>query len=512
MQLDARTLSDQAILDADLCVVGAGPAGLSLAAELVGRPMAILVVESGSWENQPAVQALNDARIVGDSHAGLRTSRHRQVGGTARIWDMPLGSSQGAKFVPLDPIDFLGEQGRPAWPFHFGELESYYRRAQSVAGLGRFEHEASGWSLPPSPIPTNHPTFTTRIYQFGSSERFCQDLPALIAGASNITLCHGATLVALRWRRETVEALEAIAANGRRVTITARQVVLAAGGVENARILLVAADAGNLRDQSGWLGRGFMEHPRDYTLTLKPTSRSQTDRLEFFDARDSDGNIAGGRIAIRQEAILAEELPNASISLLPMGRALRPFHWRIESLAWRRLGWNLQWPPAYGWSRLPSLARRFDGFQLLINLEEYPHLDNYVTLDSLRDRFSVRRAVLHRRWHEADDRRLVRLRAAVLRGLEGLALGRLEVGPTVPPDPNSHHHLGTTRMGLDARNGVTDASGRVFGSDNLFVVGGSLFPSAGYANPTLTSIALALRLADHLSRPDRSSHGLDASS
>jgi choline dehydrogenase-like flavoprotein len=86
----------------------------------------------------------------------------------------------------------------------------------------------------------------------------------------------------------------------------------------------------------------------------------------------------------------------------------------------------------------------------------------------------------------------------VARGLEEVGLGPVVIGPLVPPDPNSHHHMGTTRMGADRASGVADQYGQVFGSDNLFVVGGSLFPAAGFANPTLTIVALALRLADHL--------------
>jgi hypothetical protein len=241
-----------------------------------------------------------------------------------------------------------------------------------------------------------------------------------------------------------------------------------------------------------------MEHPRDYSIKLKSTSRRLFERLEFFDARPSNGTTVCGRIALREEAILGQELPNASILLLPTGRAARPFHWRIESMAWRRLGWNLTWPPGFGWSRLPSSARRFDGFQLVVNLEEFPDPGNRLILDSERDRLGVQRVRLHRRWRQSDAARLARLRSLIARDLTGLGLGPLEIATPALPDPNSHHHLGATRMGTDEKTGVTDGYGQVFGTENLFVAGGSLFPAAGHANPTLTSIALSLRLADRL--------------
>jgi len=320
---------------------------------------------------------------------------------------------------------------------------------------------------------------------------------ALTALGNGVVRSQGATAVRLRWRHSAVEALEAISAAKTRLTINTRWLVLAGGGIENARMLLVEADAGNLRDESGWLGRGFMEHPRDHSVRIQSNTRKQFARLEFFDARPVAGITVCGRIAIREHAILGQDLPNASITLLPSGRSWRPFHWRIESMAWRRLGWNLQWPPGYGWSRLHPLARRFDGFQLLINLEEFPNSDNRLVLDSEGDRFGVPRVRLLRHWHRADEERLIRLRAVVARSLREMGLGPLAIGPLGPPDPNSHHHLGTTRMGSDPKLGVTNSQGQVFGTENLFVLGGSLFPAAGYANPTLTIMALALRLAGH---------------
>lgn len=496
MLLDARTLAGKAALDADLCIVGAGPAGLALAADLVDWPGTVVVLESGAAETSPEAQLLNIAAVDGDPYGGLEASRHRQVGGTARLWNTPLARVRGAKFVPLDPLDFRGLNGRPPWPLEFPDLEPDYRRAHAVAGLGRFEYQGSGWDLPPSPVPPDHPTLDSRVFQFGPVTRFSRDLPATLAGAANVTLCHGATAVRFRWRGPAVEAVEAVTASGVPLTINSRRLVLAAGGVENARMLLVEASAGNYRDESGWLGRGFMEHPRDYSLMVASSVPSR--RVEFLDTHVVDGTTVCGRIALREEAILRADLPNASVTLLPAGRPLRPFHWRLERLARQRFGVGLQWPPGFGWSRLPRFARPFAGFQVLINFEEFPHADNRLIPDSATDQLGVRRVRLQRRWQRDDAARHERLRSVIARGLVDVGLGPLSIGALVPPDANSHHHMGTTRMGADARSGVTDVHGQVFGTDNVFVAGAATFPSAGFANPTLTTIALSLRLARHL--------------
>lgn len=493
MLIDGWTLARSSTLDADICIVGAGPAGLTLASELADWPGTVVLVESGGADASADAQLLNAAAVDGDPYGGLERSRHRQVGGTARLWNTPLRRVSGAKFVPLDPVDFRGLNGRPAWPLQYADLEPDYRRAHTVAGLGRFGYEGSAWDLPPPPVPPDHPVFASRVFQFGPAARFCADLPGELARAANITLCHSATAIGFRWRGSTVAAVDAVTASGVPLTINARRVVLAAGGVENARMLLVEAEAGNLRDESGWLGRGFMEHPRDYSLTLAAGVPSQ--RLEFLDTHVVEGATVCGRLALREEAILREDLPNASVTVLPMGRPLRPFHWRLERLARRRFGVSLSWPPGFGWSRLPRFARPFSGFQVLINFEEFPHPDNRLVLDTATDALGVRRTRLQRRWQRADAARHERLRSRVALGLAEIGLGPLSIGPLVQPDANSHHHMGTTRMGADAKGGVTDVHGQVFGTDNLFVAGASVFPAAGFANPTLTSIALSLRLA-----------------
>lgn len=498
MHVDASSLQGDETLEADVCIVGAGPAGLTLAAELSGSGVATVIVESGGWTADPVAQELNHALIEGDRHQPLDKTRHRQIGGTATLWNTPVPPTAGARFVPLDPLDFRGERGRAAWPITFEEMTPYYLRAQQVAGLGRFDYDAASWQLPPSPIPADHEVMASRIYQFGSAERFRQEIPEQLARSPTVTLCSSATMIEFRWRGRSIESVRAAGPRGNSLTIRSRRFVLAGGGVENARVLLVAEQRGHLQDHSGWLGRGLMEHPRDYSFKLVTRSRKFFKLLEFFGAYHREGTIACGRIAFREEAILEQDLPNASITLLPTGRAWRPAHWRIEALAWRRFGWSLQWPPGHWWWRVPSWARFFDGFQLLINLEEFPASDNRLTLDDVKDRFGVPRVRLHRRWHANDAERLSRLKELIRQSLGDLGLHPAYTAPAGPPDPNSHHHLGATRMGSDPTTGVTDDYGQVFGAENLFVAGSSLFPSGGYANPTLTVIALALRLADRL--------------
>ena len=152
----------------------------------------------------------------------------------------------------------------------------------------------------------------------------------------------------------------------------------------------------------------------------------------------------------------------------------------------------------YGWSALPDPAVVFEAFQVIVNLEQRPHPENRVVLAGTRDPLGVPRVELQWRWRAEEQAALERLRGALGGWLEDSGLGRVSIQAGARPDPNAHHQAGTTRMHPDPRHGVVDPDGRVHGTDNLYVTGASVFPTAGFANPTLTIVALALRLADHL--------------
>jgi choline dehydrogenase-like flavoprotein len=481
----------------DICIVGAGPAGLLLAAELEGVAGASLVIlESGARSNDPAAQELNEGPQAGDPYAGLRATRHRQTGGTVHLWNTPIGGRRGAKYAPLDPWDFPARPGEPdgSWPFGAEELEPWYRRAQQVCRLGPFAYAGESWTALERPLllPESR-LLTTRVYQAGLAQPFLEKYPQAVRDSQQVRLLERVTAQRLSADAagRSIAAVEAVTADGRAVRVRARIFVLAAGAVENARLLLLSG----LGERSPWVGRCFMEHPRDSSLSLIPSDPDFAARAGFYDMHQTpDGTVVGGRLALTAEAVLEHDLPNASVTLLP--------EWDPPASRMRRLLSLLgnQRMGGYGWwERLQRGGPRPDRFRLLINLEQRPHPDNRITLAEGRDRFGTPRAALSWRWRPEEQARLDRLRAAVAGALEQSGLGRVEQAGG-GPDPNAHHHSGTTRMHDDPERGVADRGGRVHGADNLYLAGASLFPSAGFANPTLTIVALTLRLAEHLRR------------
>jgi choline dehydrogenase-like flavoprotein len=237
-----------------------------------------------------------------------------------------------------------------------------------------------------------------------------------------------------------------------------------------------------------------MEHPRDRSLLLTPKADGIGSRLAFYDRHlASDGTIISGRLVPAEAWLAREGLPNFSLTIV-LARRARLVPWWLRARL-KRLGWRME-PTGFGWT-LGRAARGRPRLEVLMHLEQRPDRDNRVSLDATRDRFGTPRPILDWRWRAADEARLVRARAAARQWLEETGLFDVNVVPRAL-DPSACHHAGTTRFHSDPRLGVTDPDGKVHGTDNLYATGGSLFPTAGVANPTLTIVALAIRLGDHL--------------
>jgi choline dehydrogenase-like flavoprotein len=495
--LDARRFNGATTFDTDVCIVGAGPAGLVLATELASR-CDVIILESGGDHAEPEAQALNDGDLIGDEYAGLGATRHRQVGGTSHIWNTPVDGAAGAKYAPLDRLDFDRPGGRAlgGWPFGLTELRDEYARAQRICGLGPFAYEAASWSQSGCEPWTEAGALVSRVYQLGTRRALLESLRRDVGRATNVRLCTHATAVAMH--REgggrRIGRVSIAAPGGATWNVRAKRVVLAAGAVENARLLLLTDDGtGCAGNASGWLGRGFMEHPRDSAIVLRPRAADFYAASSFYDVhRAADGTWILGRLALDDAALRAGDMPNASATLLPRPR---PALERVRTLlpaAARR------WVPGggHGWARQAHGARLFDGFTVLLNLEQLPHPENRIALGKRHDTLGVPLPTLEWRWRPDDQRGLDRLRAVVAAELR--TVGAVTVDPARHPDPNAHHHAGTTRMHDDPALGVVDRHARVYGTDNVYVAGASVFPTAGFANPVLTIVALTLRLARHL--------------
>jgi choline dehydrogenase-like flavoprotein len=453
----------------------------------------VLVLESGDVRSSYPAQRLNDGDCEGEPYKGLVHTRHRQIGGTINTWNTPVRGERGAKHLPLGASDFSD------WSIGWDDLAPYYPRAQEVCGLGAFEYGAEFWATASRrPFGLEGTGLTSGVYQFGTAERFTRELVGRLRRES-VTLVPAVTATGLAFdtQRRRVLGVQVADATGQVRQLTAETVILAGGAIENARLLLLAGLGGS--GGLEWIGRGFMEHPRDYSLALIPDSPAFFAEASFYDQHAAGyGTIVGGRLALSEDARRSLQLPNAAVSLFPRPRSTtgRGIAYRLLWAIHRAVG--VAWQGGYGWSGVRRPEKAFDAFNLVLNLEQRPRPENRVELGTRRDRFGnpLPRLVLH--WTDREQEDLERLRRRLGEWFRTAGLGQLVITKGHRPDLNAHHHAGTTRMAASPDEGVVDSDGRVFGVENLYLAGASVFPSAGYANPTLTIVALALRLANHL--------------
>lgn len=565
MLRDAREVPDGGTLDADVCIVGGGPAGLTIARELAGGDLRVCLLESGGLEYEADTHALAQGETTGDEYYDLCHTRARRLGGSTHLWNSGLGLPwrpdvpSGFRAGPLADADLEAREGVPfsGWPFGRAVLDPYYERAQPICGLGPFAYRGEDWVTGDDarPLPLDGATMTSSVWQFAPKEVFTRERRDEVTRAPGVTTWLHATVVEVETDEAGGEATAVRVATlqGNRFRVTARRFVLATGGIDNARLLLLSRrrhrdGIGNAHDL---VGRFFNEHQMVRGGALVPADRTLFERTALYDVRRFDDVPVMGKVDFTDEALRRERLLNVSFAIMPRYRghsrarqhvvdsfetllrsALRlrvPEHAgqhvrnvasgldyiaisSLRKLSGRRLFRHFVPAPDLvaneGWSHLGDKARRFSSFEVILHTEQALDRDNRVTLGDRRDAFGNPLPRLHWRWTETDRDSVRRAQALFRREVARAGLGTYHPwscdGQPLLHHPGLHHHLSTTRMDRDPRRGVVDEHARVHGVGNLFVAGFSVFPTGGYINPTLTVVALALRVADRIREELRS--------
>src|SRR6266436_2352602 len=444
MLIDISKEVSKEFLYVDVCIVGSGPAGITLARQICRSGLRVCLLESGGQKPSEAAQNLNTGAV--DSVHGyreqtLRDGRRRQFGGTGNLWNHELRgqSARHVRYVPLDEIDFERRTWVPesGWPFSRREIQSFYESAQRLCGIGKFDYRAVAWKNGAASRQVwQTEKIESVVTQFGSPaiflERYCREL----VNEESVIVILRAVLLELRMDPLSRAITSAYAAtlNGRKFQVRAQAFVLAAGGLENARILLLqeALQPGGLGNQHDIVGRCFMDHPSITLGTLLPCSSSIFQQAGFYDQHDVEGQTVMGIMRIRPDVLRREKILNLCAVLVPRFKNLRanaaavlrqllskglPFvlrrHFRahhydsdMETEPSRPLRQRLlkeYYSESHsGWSRLTGLDRRFSEFGVRCLVEQSPDRSNRVMLGEQTDVFGQRKTRVVWRWNELD--------------------------------------------------------------------------------------------------------------
>lgn len=539
----------------DVCIVGGGPAGIALALRLERAGLSAVLLESGGLRESEASRDLNRgwASPIG-SHEPLEENRRRQWGGASAVW--------GGRCIPFDEIDFVERSWVPnsGWPVAKSVIDPYYDEAVTLCEAGNSGFDAR------SALPHTHDLLpgidgdgisTFPIERWSRPTHFGKRYRRQLAAATGVTVVLNATCthVQLLPRGDAVDHVIVTTSKGDRRLVRARAYVVAAGGLENARILLSSDDvaAGGIGNHSGCLGRYYQTHLFGCHARLVLAGDGPPAHVGFD--RDADGVYCRRRIWIDGERQESEQILNtvffpvrpptgstghrsalfsgvylvktfAAVARRPSNAAkflrsessavrshtqvfVRHFPEAVPELFRAFLGRYV------GSRRLPAIlpADGLRAYHLQFQAEQVPNAQARVYLSQDRDALGMRRLVAAPRATNQDIESVVRAHQLLDQRLRATGIGVLDfdddklraaVTRSTARVNSAAHHLGTTRMATDPADGVVDSNCRVHGVANLYVAGGSVMPTSGHANPTLTIVALALRLGDRLQHDLRS--------
>ena len=542
----ADALPADTMLQADVCIIGAGAAGITLALALRDSGLDVLLLEGGREQPDPRAQALYEGEVADPAlHSAPVFYRQRRFGGATTIW--------GGRCVPLDPQDF---EVRPAvplsgWPIHYADLARHYPAATRLCEAGWGVYDAA-CALPAGTPPmfghalpdglTNH-----GLERFSCPTDFGQRYRSRLASARRLRLITGLNCTGIRLTPDAtaVRQLDLATLDGRRMQAQARAVVVAVGGLETPRLLLASRDVmpagiGNAHDV---VGRYYMCHIAGSVgeLVLNGPAAAVRHGYELSD----DGIYLRRRLSLtaeRQRALgvanlvarlhfpaVADPAHGSSVlSGIYFARRLLSHEYsrrvaNANDASWSRalrhamnvlryphdaVGFLTHWLLRHHLAprRFPSviLKNRSNRFSLEINAEQRPLAHSRIRLASASDALGMPRLHVDWRYDRADiDSVAITLRQFAS-DIAAAGLGRYQFNEAQLENDLTcfgaygGHHIGTARMGNDPRASVVDADCRVHGVDNLWIAGSAVFPTSGQANPTLSIVALSLRLAEHL--------------
>ncbi len=546
MILDLDDLPDGHPLSADVCIIGAGAAGISIAMEMAGGPLDVLLLESGGMRGEKRTQALYRGEVTDERlHSPPDRYRQRRFGGTTTIW--------GGRCMPFDPIDFEPRDYMPnsGWPIDIQALMPFYPKANRICEAGEFAYrEGEAFSKPLRPMiegfaGTNFTTDT--LERFSCPTNFAERYGYKLRSASNVRVLLHANVTGLQLNSAAsrVVGVTARTLKGRGTTVKAGHVVLAAGGLEVARLLLASRDVqkegiGNRHDT---VGRYYMCHLAG-TVGALAIDRPLASVWNGYDV-SNEGIYCRRRIALKPAAqrryhlgnfiarlhhprITDPDHGNAVLSLLYLAKYAIPYEYRKRLHGEGRLGaadWlkhvrNVAGGPldavAFAWHMLrdrklaerkfPSIIikPRRNLYSLDFHAEQQPSAASRVTADGEPDILGMPRIRVDWRYTSVDVETVRRSIALLAAEFSAGGLGTLAYEDEALEFEMTRygayggHHIGTARMGNDPRSSVVDSDCRVHGMENLHVASAAVFPTSSQANPTLTVVALSLRLAQRL--------------
>jgi len=497
---------------ADICIVGGGPAGITLARSFLNSDTSVVLIESGNDSYDLPTQNLYKGKIENNlPPVPLDASRLRYFGGTSNHWTGHCGPFRKIDFEQRDWIENSG------WPFDLDEMHQYYNEAHSEIELGLYNYSVADWLKSENQIfDWGGTSFNNAMLQ-QNPQRFGLRYRESIEKSNNVHCITDANLTQINYSvGNSVKSVQVESLSGSVAIVKAKKYVLCCGGVENARILLNSPAPQNLPA----LGRYFSFHPRLITgeLTLNVPVGSKSSVYGWQQQGDIFTKVF---VELLDEFQRNNKLPNNSFNFLNIYQPENPGYTALKKIRNAAQGMH---PLSNLYKDMAGVAMNLDGivnqwrnrhvdnpqykYAIMTYMDQIPNPNSKVVLADNMDELGVRRTRVEWDYLKKDQEHVIRINEMLAKAVGEKGIGRIKMetnlGDTsvfkrlMQDSSGGGHQMGTTRIGSDIETSVVDSNLRVHGSENLYCAGSSVFPTYSWVNPTMTIVALSLRLNRHL--------------
>ncbi len=506
--------------------MGGGAAGITLAVELIDSGLDIILLEAGGEFYDMESQSLYKSGCSNEYYPQHDASRLRYFGGSSNHW---AGSC-----APLSEIDFEKRDWVPdsGWPISRKDLDPYYKRAHTHLGLGPYQYDAEFWknisdikpALPDSGFLIN------RINQH-SIVRHAYHYKEQLESASNLRVILNANVTNIYESRPIgkIERIDFKVLNGISGVVESEDYILSMGGLENSRMLLLSnsVSKNGIGNEHDMLGRYYMDHPVLETLYVFPTEHWPDD---FANVSRKDSVTVSLSMELTKQTLAKNRMVNARLPLVEMSKyqvseGIDSVHQLLDSF-------NDKGEVSSYFKHLKNIASDMDmilegisrkllddslfddstsfgGYLIDAMIEQVPTIGNRVTLSDEIDSLGLKKLYLNWELSDFDLTNIKEIERKVAFEFVKAGIGTVrsylgkedETGRGLRDQLSfGYHHMGGTRMSNNHDKGVVDKNQKVFNRKNLYVAGSSVFPTGGHVPPTLTIVAMTIRLADYIKK------------
>ncbi len=547
--LDAKSLPDGEVLTCDICIIGAGPVGISIAQEFIGSDLKVILLESGGISLGDHADDLSEPAREGPYGTTSFITNVRHYGGNSNAWNIIRNDGiMGVRFATFQDVDYQARPGVPntGWPIGPDDVAPYIQRAAKLWNLAPdgFKRSKQDANQTVAMIEAGG-ALETAMFQFPDAALARLEFRKDIDAAPNIETYYHATATRLAPddTDTKVETVIVKPSRDKEIQIKAGQVIVSASGMGSCQLLLSSpTKAGHEFGNSGdSLGRYMIDHPLISGGDIILKNPAVLDTMLLYDIDERKGASSMGYLHLSAETVRREQVPNLNMMLFPRreghkkAHAKLAMHMRAHKAAVRvrnnlrrkqfpamidvfhavigspliigdviRLYTDPQVNPGRGgWTKKGPPSQRFDRLEVVHSVEQLPHRDNRMRLSDETNRLGIRRITFEYQLHDEDLAAFKRCQTVMAEAVTAAGLGEFKFRRVDGDDldlvaMSTGHHMGMTRMGDDPKTSVVDANCCVHGTSNLYVACSGVFPAGGSANPTFMAISLGLRIADRL--------------